>query len=66
METERLLLCPWQESDAETLFIRILIIIFALVSTTIVDAQNEVIGGCVKKDGMASGINATSRFLLHG
>ena len=45
--------------------LRILIIIFALASTTTVDAQNEVIGGCVKKDGMASGINETSRFPMY-
>ena len=45
--------------------LRILIIIFALVSTISVDAQNEVVGGYVKKDGMASGINAKSRFPMY-
>ena len=29
------------------------------------DAQNEVVGGCVKKDGVASGINITSRFPMY-
>ena len=46
-----------------------------MVSTISVDAQNEVIlckakrqsraGGCVKKDGMTSGFNATSRFPMY-
>ena len=45
--------------------LHILIIIFALASTTTVDAQNEVIGGCVKIDGTESGINATSRFPMY-
>ena len=36
-----------------------------MVSTFSVDAQNEVIGGCVKKDGIASGINATKRFPMY-
>jgi len=45
--------------------LRILIIIVALVSTITVDAQNEVIGGYVKKDGTESGINATSRFPMY-
>ena len=45
--------------------LRILIIFFAIVSTISVDAQNEVIGGCVKKGGMANGINATKRFPMY-
>ncbi|MBR5656002.1 MAG: class A beta-lactamase [Prevotella sp.] len=45
--------------------LRILIIIFELVSTLSVDAQNEEIGDCIKKDGMISGINATSRFPMY-
>ena len=45
--------------------LRILIIIFALASATTVDAQNEVIGGCAKRDGMVSGINVTSRFPMY-
>ena len=45
--------------------IRILLIIIVLASTISVDAQNEVIGGCVKKDGVASGVNVTSRFPMY-
>ena len=45
--------------------IRILLIIIVLVSTIPVDAQNEVVGGCVKKDGVASGINITSCFPMY-
>lgn len=45
--------------------LRISIIIIALVSNITADAQNEVIGGCVKIYGMASGINATSRFPMY-
>ena len=45
--------------------LRIIIIIFGILSTISVDAQNEVIGGCVKKDGIASGINATKRFPMY-
>ena len=45
--------------------LRILIIILALASTITMDAQNEVVGGCVKKDGMTSGINSTSRFPMY-
>ena len=45
--------------------IRILLIIIVLASTISVDAQNEVIGGCVKKVGVASGINTTSRFPMY-
>ena len=30
-----------------------------------VDAQNEVVGGCIKKGGKESGINATSRFPMY-
>ena len=45
--------------------LRIFIIVLAIVSTISVDAQNEVIGGCVKKDGMASGINTTKRFPMY-
>ena len=46
--------------------LRILIIsIIALVSTISVDAQNEVIGAYVKKDGTESGINVTSRFPMY-
>ena len=44
---------------------KIVIIILALASFISVDAQNEVIGGYVKKDGMASGINATCRFPMY-
>ena len=42
-----------------------LIIILALASFISVDAQNEVIGGYVKKDGTESGINATNRFPMY-
>ena len=45
--------------------LRILIIILALVSSITVDAQHEVIGAYVKKDGMESGFNATSRFPMY-
>ena len=45
--------------------LRILIIIIALASTITVDAQHEVIGAYVKKDGTESGINATSRFPMY-
>ena len=45
--------------------LRIFIIIIALASTNPVDAQNEVIGGYVKKGGTESGINATSRFPMY-
>ena len=45
--------------------LRILIIIVAFVSTITVDAQNEIMGGCVRKDGTESGINATSRFPMY-
>lgn len=45
--------------------LRIIIIIFGIISTISVYAQNEVIGGCVKKDGIASGINATKRFPMY-
>ena len=45
--------------------LRIFIIVLAIVSTISVDAQNEVIGGCVKKDGMVSGINTTKRFPMY-
>ena len=45
--------------------LRIIIIIWGILSTISVDAQNEVIGGCVKKDGIASGINATKRFPMY-
>ena len=45
--------------------LRVLLIFFALVSTISVDAQNEVIGGCVRKDGMACGINTTNRFPMY-
>ena len=34
--------------------LRILVIIVALASTISVDAQNEVVGGCVKKGGTES------------
>ena len=37
----------------------------SLASTVTVDAQNEVVGGCVKKGGTESGINATSRFPMY-
>ena len=29
------------------------------------DAQTEVVGAYVKKEGMACGVNATSRFLMY-
>ena len=45
--------------------LRISIIIIALVSNITADAQNEVISGCVKINGMVSGINATSRFPMY-
>lgn len=41
---------------------RILIILIAIVSTIPVDAQNEVIGGCVKKDEKTRGINVRKHF----
>ena len=44
---------------------RILIIFFAIVSTIPVDAQNEVIGGCVKKDEKTRGINAGKHFPMY-
>ena len=44
---------------------KIVIIILALVSIISVDAQNEVIGGYVKKSGTDNGINATSRFPMY-
>ena len=44
---------------------KIVIIILALASFISVDAQNEVIGGYVKKDGTESGINATNRFPMY-
>ena len=44
---------------------KILIIILALASFISVDAQNEVVGGYVKKDGTESGINATNRFPMY-
>jgi hypothetical protein len=37
----------------------------ALASFISVDAQNEVVGAYVKKEGMACGINATSRFPMY-
>ena len=43
--------------------IRILLIIIVLASTISVDAQNEVVGVCVKKDGVASGITLTPAFI---
>ena len=45
--------------------LRILLILFALATTTAVDAQKEVVGGCVKKDGVVSGINQTNRFAMY-
>ena len=45
--------------------LRILIFILALASSITVAAQNEVVGGCVKKDGVATGINQTSRFAMY-
>ena len=45
--------------------LRILIIIIALASTISVDAQNEVAGGCIKRGGTASGINATNRSSMY-
>ena len=44
---------------------KIVIIILALASFISVDAQNEVIGGYVKKGGTDNGINATSRFPMY-
>ena len=44
---------------------KILIIFLALASFISVDAQNEVVGGYVKKDGTESGINATNRFPMY-
>jgi len=44
---------------------KVVIIILALVFTISVDAQSEVVGGCVKKGGTESGINATSRFPMY-
>lgn len=45
--------------------LRIISILFAMLSTISVHAQNEVIGGYVKKDGAENGINATSRFPMY-
>ena len=45
--------------------LRIIIILFAMLSTISVDAQNEALGGYVKKDGTENGINATSRFPMY-
>ncbi len=45
--------------------LRVIIILFAMVSTFSVDAQNEALGGYVKKDGTENGINATSRFPMY-
>jgi beta-lactamase class A len=45
--------------------IRIIIIIFTLISSLTSFAQSEVVGACVKKDGTESGINATSRFPMY-
>ena len=45
--------------------LRIIFILFSIVSTISVDAQNETIGGYVKKNGMTSGFNATSRFPMY-
>ena len=42
----------------------VVIIILALASFITVDAQSEVIGGCVKKDGMTSGIIDVAKQLL--
>ena len=44
---------------------KIVIIILALASFISVDAQNEVIGGYVKKGGTDNGINATCRFSMY-
>ena len=44
---------------------KILIIFLALASFISVDAQNEVVGGYVKKGGTESGINATNRFPMY-
>ena len=44
---------------------KIVIIILALAFFISVDAQNEVIGGYVKKGGTDNGINATSRFPMY-
>ena len=44
---------------------KILIIFLTLASLISVDAQNEVVGGYVKKDGTESGINATNRFPMY-
>ena len=44
---------------------KVVIFFLALVSIISVDAQNEVVGGYVKKGGTESGINATSRFPMY-
>ena len=44
---------------------KIVIFFLALASFISVDAQNEVVGAYVKKEGMACGINATSRFPMY-
>jgi beta-lactamase class A len=44
---------------------KIVIFFLAFASFISVDAQNEVAGGCVKKGGTESGINATSRFPMY-
>ena len=44
---------------------KVVIIILALASFISVDAQNEVVGGYVRKGETGSGINATSRFPMY-
>ena len=44
---------------------KVVFLFLALASFISVDAQNEVLGGYVKKDGTESGINATSRFPMY-
>ena len=44
---------------------KVVIFLLALASFISVDAQNEVIGAYVKKDGTESGINATIRFPMY-
>ena len=53
------------ENELQVMTKKVVIIILALVFTISVDAQSEVVGGCVKKGGKESGINTTSRFPMY-
>ena len=47
------------------LFISITLLLFCCCGMKGQQTDKEVIGGCIKKDGMASGINATNRFPMY-